>query len=158
MPQHISIFDTTLRDGTQGEKVCLSAKDKIRIAKRLDSFGIDYIEGGWPGSNPKDMEFFRLASDMEFSNAKIVAFGSTCRAGSRPEEDKNIQFLLDADTKTVSIFGKSWLLHVKQALKITPEENLDIIRSSVNYLKQHDKEVIYAENSGKCRCGYSCTL
>ena len=143
MPQHISIFDTTLRDGTQGEKVCLSAKDKIRIAKRLDSFGIDYIEGGWPGSNPKDMEFFRLASDMEFSNAKIVAFGSTCRAGSRPEEDKNIQFLLDADTKTVSIFGKSWLLHVKQALKITPEENLDIIRSSVNYLKQHDKEVIY---------------
>ena len=117
MSKQILIFDTTLRDGTQGEKVCLSAKDKIRIAKRLDSFGIDYIEGGWPGSNPKDMEFFRLASDMEFSNAKIVAFGSTCRAGSRPEEDKNIQFLLDADTKTVSIFGKSWLLHVKQAIR-----------------------------------------
>jgi 2-isopropylmalate synthase len=143
MSKQILIFDTTLRDGTQGEKVCLSAKDKIRIAKRLDSFGIDYIEGGWPGSNPKDMEFFRLASDVEFSHAKIVAFGSTCRAGSEPEEDKNIQFLLDADTKAVSIFGKSWLLHVKQALKISPEENLDIIRKSVHYLKKHGKEVIY---------------
>ena len=143
MSKKIQIFDTTLRDGTQGEKVCLSAKDKVRIAQRLDAFGVDYIEGGWPGSNPKDMEFFRLASDIDFSHAKIVAFGSTCRAGSSPEEDKNIQFLIDADTETVSIFGKSWLLHVKQALKITPEDNLEIIRRSIQYLKENGKEVIY---------------
>lgn len=143
MSNTIQIFDTTLRDGTQGEKVCLSANDKIRIAQRLDAFGVDYIEGGWPGSNPKDMEFFRLASDVNFSHAKVVAFGSTCRAGSCPEDDKNIQFLLDADTEAVSIFGKSWLLHVNQALKISAEDNLSIIQSSVQYLKQHGKEVIY---------------
>lgn len=143
MSKQIQIFDTTLRDGTQGEKVCLSANDKLRIAKRLDSFGVDYIEGGWPGSNPKDLDFFKLAKSVDFNHAKVVAFGSTCRAGSSPEEDKNIQFLLDADTDVVSIFGKSWLLHVKQALKITPEENLEIIRRSVQYLKDNGKEVIY---------------
>lgn len=143
MSKNIQIFDTTLRDGTQGEKVCLSASDKIRIAKRLDQFGVDYIEGGWPGSNPKDLEFFKLARENHFSHAKIVAFGSTCRAGSLPENDKNIQYLLEADTDAVSIFGKSWLLHVDEALKITPEENLEIIRRSVSYLKQHKKEVIY---------------
>jgi len=143
MSKTIQIFDTTLRDGTQGEKVCLSANDKIRIAKRLDQFGVDYIEGGWPGSNPKDLEFFKLAKESSFSHAKIVAFGSTCRAGSMPEDDKNIRFLIEADTDVVSIFGKSWLLHVDEALKITPDENLEIIRHSVSYLKQHDKEVIY---------------
>lgn len=143
MSKAIQIFDTTLRDGTQGEKVCLSANDKLRIAKRLDSFGVDYIEGGWPGSNPKDLEFFKLAKDVDFNHAKIVAFGSTCRAGSTPEEDKNIRFLLDAETDVVSIFGKSWLLHVEDALKISPEENLAIIRRSVQYLKDNGKEVIY---------------
>ena len=143
MSKKIQIFDTTLRDGTQGEKVCLSAKDKVRIAQRLDSFGVDYIEGGWPGSNPKDMEFFRLAKDMDFQHSKVVAFGSTCRAGSKPEDDKNIQFLIEADTEAVSIFGKSWLLHVNQALKIAPEENIEIINMSVQYLKEHGKEVIY---------------
>lgn len=143
MSKTIQIFDTTLRDGTQGEKVCLSANDKVRIAQRLDAFGVDYIEGGWPGSNPKDMEFFRLAKEVDFQHSKIVAFGSTCRAGLKPEEDKNIRFLIDADTDAVSIFGKSWLLHVQQALKISPEDNLSIIRSSVQYLKQHGKEVIY---------------
>jgi 2-isopropylmalate synthase len=143
MSKKIQIFDTTLRDGTQGEKVCLSAKDKVRIAQRLDSFGVDYIEGGWPGSNPKDMEFFRLAKDMDFQHSKVVAFGSTCRAGSKPEDDKNIQFLIEAYTDAVSIFGKSWLLHVNQALKIAPEENIEIISRSVQYLKEHGKEVIY---------------
>ncbi|MFO7846045.1 MAG: citramalate synthase [Balneolaceae bacterium] len=143
MSKKIQIFDTTLRDGTQGEKVCLSANDKVRIAKRLDSFGVDYIEGGWPGSNPKDLEFFKLAKNVAFNHAKIVAFGSTCRAGLQPDEDKNIQFLLDAETDVVSIFGKSWLLHVVEALKISPEENLDIIRRSVQYLKENGKEVIY---------------
>lgn len=143
MPKTIQIFDTTLRDGTQGEKVCLSATDKARIAERLDQFGVSYIEGGWPGSNPKDLEFFQLVKNKTFNNAKIVAFGSTCRAGSAPEDDKNIQFLLQAETDVVSIFGKSWLLHVTEALKISPEENLAIIKDSVSYLKKNGKEVVY---------------
>ncbi|MEX0823838.1 MAG: citramalate synthase [Balneolaceae bacterium] len=143
MPQSIQIFDTTLRDGTQGEKVSFSADDKVRIAKRLDDFGIDYIEGGWPGSNPKDMAFFEKAKTHTFHHAKIVAFGSTCRAGSVPENDANIRALIEAETPAVSIFGKSWLLHVEEALKISPDENLDIISSSVTYLKKSGKEVIY---------------
>lgn len=143
MDQKIQIFDTTLRDGTQGEKVAFSAKDKLRIAQRLDEFGIDYIEGGWPGSNPKDMEFFELAREKSFNHARIVAFGSTCRADSRPADDNNIQMLVEAGTPAVSIFGKSWLLHVDEALKTTGEENIRIIHDSVEYLKEHDKEVIY---------------
>lgn len=143
MPKSIQIFDTTLRDGTQGEKVSFSAEDKFRIAQRLDQFGVHYIEGGWPGSNPKDMAFFDRVKDHKFKNAKIVAFGSTCRAGNDPEEDPNLRALIDAQTPAVSIFGKSWLLHVTQALKISPEENLDIITGSINYLKKHGKEVIY---------------
>lgn len=143
MAESIQIFDTTLRDGTQGEKVSFSAEDKIRIAEKLDQFGIDYIEGGWPGSNPKDMAFFEMVKGRSFSHAKIVAFGSTCRAGSPTEEDANLQALIAADTPAVSIFGKTWLLHVTDALKITPEKNLDIISQSISYLKKHGKEVIY---------------
>ncbi len=143
MSKTIHIFDTTLRDGTQGEKVSFSAEDKIRIAKRLDEFGIHYIEGGWPGSNPKDMAFFEKAKSHTFQNAKIVAFGSTCRAGNAPEEDPNLQALIAAETPAVSLFGKSWLLHVNEALKISPEQNLEIISGSVAYLKAHGKEVIY---------------
>ena len=143
MPQSIHIFDTTLRDGTQGEKVSFSAEDKFRIAQRLDQFGIHYIEGGWPGSNPKDMAFFDRVKGHKFKSAKIVAFGSTCRAGNKPDEDPNLKALIDAQTPAVSIFGKSWLLHVKQALKITPDENLGIITGSIKYLKMHGKEVIY---------------
>lgn len=143
MPKSIQIFDTTLRDGTQGEKVSFSAEDKFRIAKRLDEFGIDYIEGGWPGSNPKDMAFFDKAKEHTFAHAKIVAFGSTCRAGNKPEEDPNLKALIDAKTPTVSLFGKTWLLHVKEALNITPEENLELISGSISSLKSHGKEVIY---------------
>jgi 2-isopropylmalate synthase len=143
MDQQIQIFDTTLRDGTQGEKVAFSAEDKLRIAQRLDSLGIDYIEGGWPGSNPRDMEFFELAGQASFDHAKIVAFGSTCRAHTPPEEDRNLALLVDAGTPAVAIFGKSWLLHVEKALQISAEENLTIIKDSVRYLKEHDKEVIY---------------
>lgn len=143
MNQQIQIFDTTLRDGTQGEKVAFSARDKLRIAQRLDAFGIDYIEGGWPGSNPKDMEFFELAREKSFNHAQIVAFGSTCRANTDPPDDKNIQMLVEAGTPTVSIFGKSWLLHVNEALKTSAEENIRIIHDSVTYLKKHNKEVIY---------------
>src|SRR5699024_3455479 len=143
MGQKVSIFDTTLRDGTQGEKVAFSAEDKVQVAQQLDKLGIDYIEGGWPGSNPRDMEFFDLVSDATFNHANIVAFGSTCRAGNAPEDDKNLSLLIEANTSTVAIFGKSWLLHVTDALQISPEENLRIIRESVSFLKSNDKEVIY---------------
>lgn len=143
MSRKIRIFDTTLRDGTQGEKVCFSAEDKLRIADRLDKFGIDYIEGGWPGSNPKDMEFFNRIKDWPFDHAKIVAFGSTRRAANTVENDANLAAMIGADTPVVSIFGKSWLLHVREALGIEPDQNLDIITSSVEYIKHHDKEVVY---------------
>ncbi|MEX2456992.1 MAG: citramalate synthase [Balneolaceae bacterium] len=143
MLNKIQIFDTTLRDGTQGEKVSFSALDKVRIAQRLDQFGVDYIEGGWPGSNPKDFEFFEKVKSTTFHHAKIVAFGSTCRHGTPPEKDANLQALLDAETEVVSIFGKSWILHVTDALNITPEQNLAMISQSVEFLKSHAKEVIY---------------
>ncbi len=143
MRKRIQIFDTTLRDGSQGEKVSFSVEDKLRIAVRLDSFGIDYIEGGWPGSNPKDLLFFERIRDSELQCAKVVAFGSTMRSNSLPEQDGNLQALLQAATSTVSIFGKSWLLHVQKALRVPPEENLRLIRESLAYMKGHGKEVIY---------------
>ncbi len=143
MKNKIEVFDTTLRDGTQAENISFSAEDKLHIAKKLDDFGVDYIEGGWPGSNPKDMQFFELAKKTEFKNAKIVAFGSTKRAKFSVEEDPNICALLDAETPAVSIFGKSWLLHVEKALNISPEKNLELIQESVEYLKKNKKEVIY---------------
>ncbi|MCX6122364.1 MAG: citramalate synthase [Ignavibacteriales bacterium] len=141
--QQIYLYDTTLRDGTQGEEISFSAEDKIKIAKRLDVFGVSYIEGGWPGSNPKDMEFFERARNTKFLHAKIAAFGSTRRAKNPVEKDANIRALLDAQTPVVTIFGKTWLLHVKEALQISPEQNLTIISDSVVYLKKHGKEVIY---------------
>ncbi len=143
MKKSVKVFDTTLRDGTQAENISLSAEDKLHIAQKLDEFGIDYIEGGWPGSNPKDMQFFELAKKTNFSHAKIVAFGSTKRAKFSVEEDPNIRALLNAETPAISLFGKSWLLHVEKALKISPEKNLELIRESVKYLKDNDKEVIY---------------
>ena len=142
-PDSVELFDTTLRDGTQGEHVTLSARDKMRIAQRLDTLGIDMIEGGWPGSNPKDQAFFELAQKATWHHAKICAFGSTRRAGNPPEEDHNLQCLLAAQTPVVSIFGKSWTLHARVALGVTLEENLELISSSVSYLKSHDKEVVY---------------
>ncbi len=143
MSRKIRIFDTTLRDGTQGEKVCFSAEDKLRIADRLDQFGMDYIEGGWPGSNPKDMEFFKRIKDRTFQHSKIVAFGSTRRISNAPGDDANLAAMIEADTPVVSIFGKSWLLHVREALGIEPDQNLEIITSSVEFIKQHGKEVVY---------------
>ncbi|NIP26027.1 MAG: citramalate synthase, partial [Phycisphaerae bacterium] len=116
-------------------------RDKLRIAQRLDHFGIDYIEGGWPGSNPKDMQCFELAREHSFNHAKMVAFGSTCRAETNPANDNNIQMLIEAGTPTVSIFGKSWLLHVQEALDTNREENIRIIHDSVSFLKEHGKEV-----------------
>ena len=142
MPK-IELFDTTLRDGTQGEHVTLSARDKMRIARRLDAFGIDVIEGGWPGSNPKDQAFFEQARNAEWPHASICAFGSTRHASNPPPDDDNLQALIDANADVVSIFGKSWTLHVEQALGVSLETNLELIRSSVAFLREHGTRVIY---------------
>jgi 2-isopropylmalate synthase len=139
----IEIFDTTLRDGTQGEHVSLSARDKLRIARRLDAFGIDIIEGGWPGSNPTDREFFERARDEQWNHARLCAFGSTRRPAFAPEDDPSLQAMLETGTPTVSIFGKSWTLHAEVALGVTRDENLELIRSSVAYLKAAGREVVY---------------
>jgi len=139
----IFVYDTTLRDGTQREGISLSCDDKLRIAQKLDHIGIDYIEGGWPGSNPKDVEFFQRQDELDLKHTKISAFGSTCKVGSKPEEDLNIQALLNAKTPVCTIVGKTWTLHVTDVLQTTLEENLRIIEESVRYLKEHDREVIY---------------
>jgi 2-isopropylmalate synthase len=139
----ILIYDTTLRDGTQGEGISFSAQDKLLVAEKLDQFGIDYIEGGWPGSNPRDMEFFMRAREHTFHHSRLVAFGSTRRAGLRAEDDAQLQTLLDAETPVLTIFGKTWLLHVTDVLRTTAEENLLMIEESVAFLKAAGREVIY---------------
>lgn len=139
----VAIYDTTLRDGTQREGISLSVADKLRITRLLDDLGVAYIEGGWPGSNPKDAEFFKAVKDLSLQSAKIAAFGSTCRKKSRPEADPNIGALVDAETPVVTVVGKTSMLHVTDVLQTTPEENLRIIRESVAYLKGLSKEVIY---------------
>src|ERR1700730_8491773 len=139
----IFTFDTTLRDGTQGEAVSFSFEDKLLIAQKLDDLGIDYIEGGWPGSNPKDREFFARAQDLNLKHAKLTAFGSTRFAKNPVEHDPNVHSLIEAGTPVVAIFGKSWDLHTKRALGITEEENLALISETVKYLKDHGKEVVY---------------
>jgi 2-isopropylmalate synthase len=136
-------FDTTLRDGTQGEAVSFSADDKLLVARKLDELGIDYIEGGWPGSNPKDKEFFARANELELKHARLVGFGATRFARHKVEEDSSVKALVGAGTPVVSIFGKSWDLHVHRALNISEEENLKLISDTVRYLKEHGKEVIY---------------
>jgi 2-isopropylmalate synthase len=136
-------FDTTLRDGTQGESVSFSPEDKIVIAQKLDELGIDYIEGGWPGSNPKDKEFFALAHNLKLKHARLVAFGSTRFAKKTVEGDSSVQALVEAGTPVVSLFGKSWDLHVSRALGITEQENLQMIGDTVAYLKSKGKEVVY---------------
>ena len=139
----IFTFDTTLRDGTQGESVSFSVEDKILIAQKLDELGIDYIEGGWPGSNPKDKEFFARAKSLQLKHARLTAFGSTRFAKNPVEDDMNVRMLIEAETPTISIFGKSWDFHVHRALGITEEENLKIIAETVGYLKAHGREVVY---------------
>src|SRR5437764_1925257 len=139
----ISTFDTTLRDGTQGESISFSVDDKLIIAQKLDDLGIDYIEGGWPGSNPKDKDFFARAGELNLRHAKLTAFGSTRFAKNPVEEDRNVRALVEAGTPVVSIFGKTWDLHVTRALGISLEENLLLISETVEYLKQHGKEVVY---------------
>ena len=148
MKPEVEIYDTTLRDGSQGEGINFSVMDKLRIAEKLDQFGVHYIEGGWPGSNPKDIEFFAEARKKKFKNARLAAFGATRRKGVPVEKDEQVRLLIDAGTPVVTIVGKTWLLHVKEVLKATPEENLAMIADTVRYLKDHGKYVVYdAEHS-----------
>ncbi|MDZ4765498.1 MAG: citramalate synthase [Chloroflexota bacterium] len=139
----IAIYDTTLRDGTQREGISLSVADKLRVTEMLDHLGVAYIEGGWPGSNPKDAAYFDAVRELKLQHAKIAAFGSTCRKHARPEDDANIRALVDAHTPVVTVVGKTSMLHVTDVLQTTPDENLRMIRESIAYLKALGKEVIY---------------
>jgi len=139
----VKLYDTTLRDGTQAEDISFSLEDKIRIVEKLDELGIHYIESGWPASNPKDMQFFKKIQHITLRNAKIVAFGSTARAGTPPENDRNIKTLLYSHTPAVTIVGKSWDLHVRDALRISLEKNLETIYNSLKFLKSNIPEVFY---------------
>jgi 2-isopropylmalate synthase len=143
MKKRVYLYDATLRDGAQGEGVNFSSNDKLLIARKLDAFGIDYIEGGWPGSNPKDIDFFEKVRDIQLKHAKVAAFGSTRHARHTAADDRNLQLLIEAQTPVVTIFGKSWLLHVKEALRVKPDNNLAMIRDSVVFLKQHGRETIF---------------
>ncbi len=143
MAKKIEFYDTTLRDGTQAEDFNLSVEDKIRVALKLDEFGIDYIEGGWPGANPKDARFFREIRDYTLKHAKLAAFGSTHHPRKNPEEDENLAALIEARCPVITIFGKSWDIHVKEALRTTLERNLEIIGNSVSHLKPHCEKLFY---------------
>ncbi|MBT7084915.1 MAG: citramalate synthase [Desulfobacterales bacterium] len=141
--EQVLLYDTTLRDGTQGENISFTSEEKIRIALKLDDLGLHYIEGGWPGSSPRDMHFFKLAENTEFKNAKITAFSSTRRPGVKIENDMNIKALIKSNAACVTIFGKSWDLHVEQIINSNLQENLDMIKETVLYLKEKGREVIY---------------
>lgn len=139
----IELYDTTLRDGAQSEGISFSVVDKLKICEKLDLLGIHFIEGGWPGVNPKDLEFFKRSKNLKLKNSKIVAFGSTCRAKAPVRQDKILKGLLAADTKYVTIFGKSWDLHVKDVFKVDLDENLRMIADSIKFLKSNGKTVFY---------------
>ena len=139
----VVLYDTTLRDGTQGENIILSLADKLRVARMLDEYGMPYIEGGWPGSNPKDVEFFATAKGIRWERAKLAAFGSTRHRANRPEADPNLHELVAAETPVVTLFGKSWLLHVTEVLGATPTENLDMIAESIGFLVDRGREAVY---------------
>src|SRR5437588_12051590 len=142
MKPSVELYDTTLRDGSQGEGINFSALDKLRIAEKLDAFGIHYIEGGWPRSNPKDMEFFNQAARRKWKNALIAAFCMTRRKGIAVEQDELMRQILQAETPVATIVGKSWLLHVHEVLRASPDENLGMIGDTIRYLKDHGKRVI----------------
>ncbi len=141
--REVKLYDTTLRDGAQTEGISYSVTDKIRITEKLDHLGIHYIEGGWPGSNPKDMAFFKAAKRMKLKNSVVVAFGSTRRANTSVGKDSNVRGLVEAGTKIVTIFGKSWDLHVKDVFRVPLEENIKMISDTVSYLKSKGKTVFY---------------
>jgi 2-isopropylmalate synthase len=139
----LEIYDTTLRDGAQAEDVSFSAEDKLRIAQKLDELGVHFIEGGWPGANPKDIEFFRMIKTIPLKHANVIAFGSTRKAGNPVGTDPNLQALLAAETKTITLFGKTWSLHVTDALGITLNKNLELIEDSIAYLRDKGRRVFY---------------
>jgi len=139
----IELFDTTLRDGTQGEGVTLSVDDKLRIAEKLDDFGINILEGGWPGSNPRDQEFFQRCHELKLKQAKICSFGSTARWPNKIESDPNLNALLQAETSVITIFGKSWQLHSEKGLGLEEDENAELIEKSVAFLVKEGKRVIF---------------
>ena len=139
----VSLYDTTLRDGSQRERLSFSLSDKLKITEWLDRLGIDFIEGGWPGSNPKDREYFERVSDLDLVHAQIAAFGSTRRAGVSVEEDANLAALVEAQTSVITVFGKSWLLHVTEVLGTTPDENLRMIGETIRYLREAGRRVFY---------------
>ena len=139
----LEIYDTTLRDGAQAEDVSFSAEDKVRVAKRLDELGVHFIEGGWPGANPKDIEFFRMIKAVPLHQATVIAFGSTRKANHSVHHDPNLQALLDAETKIITLFGKTWSLHVTDALGISLAKNLDLIGDSIAYVRSKNRRVFY---------------
>jgi 2-isopropylmalate synthase len=139
----IQIYDTTLRDGCQSEDVSITLADKLKIAARLDELGIDYIEGGWPGSNPRDAAFFKEVKRLRLSHARIAAFGSTRRSGVKAAADRNLQFVLRAEAPVATVVGKTWELHVRRALRVSAAENLEIIADTVSFLKRRVDEVIF---------------
>ena len=141
--RQIEIYDTTLRDGAQSEDISFSVEDKLRITRKLDELGIHYVEGGWPGSNPRDIDYFNKAGRLKLKNSRIVAFGSTHRPKHKVHEDMLIKALLDSKAEVITIFGKSWDFHVKEALKISLAENLDITHDSISYLKKNVETVFY---------------
>ncbi|HEV8073977.1 MAG TPA: citramalate synthase, partial [Opitutaceae bacterium] len=139
----VKIYDTTLRDGTQGEGISFSVADKLRIAEKLDAFGMDYIEGGFPGSNPRDIAFFAEAKTLRLKHARLAAFGATRRAGGKAGDDPQLRTLLDSGMPVLTLVGKTWLLHVTEILRTTPEENLAMIEDSIRFLTTQGREVIY---------------
>jgi len=139
----ITLYDTTLRDGAQRERLSFSLADKLKITEWLDRLGIDYVEGGWPGSNPKDREYFARIADLRLAHAQVTAFGSTRRTGIAVEDDVHLAALLDAQTPVITVFGKSWLLHVVEVLQTTPDENLRMIGETIRYLREGGRRVIY---------------
>lgn len=139
----VTIYDTTLRDGSQTEGISFSVEDKLRITEKLDELGVHYIEGGWPGSNPRDLEYFKKVKKLNLKNSKIVAFGSTHKPRHKVEEDSNIKSLLDSKVEAVTIFGKTWDFHVLEALRISLDENLALIHNSISYLKKHIELVFF---------------
>src|SRR5215470_8619556 len=143
MTRHIEIYDTTLRDGTQAEDVAFTLDDKLRLLERLDDFAVDYVEGGWPGSNPRDAAFFEAARKLRLKHARLAAFGATRRAGARAGDDANLRMLLRAETPVVTIFGKTWDLHVRDDLRISKKANLEVIHDTIAYLKRHVDTVIF---------------
>lgn len=143
LPAVLEIYDTTLRDGAQAEDVSFSAEDKIRVAQRLDELGVQFIEGGWPGANPKDIEFFRMIKAIPLHHSTVIAFGSTRKASHSVHHDPNLQALLDAETKIITLFGKTWSLHVTDALGISLAKNLELIGDSIAYVRSKNRRVFY---------------